>query len=85
MAGELIRYLLCLALDADERQKFRTSRDAADQAMCDAGLSDHYRDLLLDGTTHQISEAVEKELRREDDPAEPALEVLCHMSVVKSW
>ena len=62
MAAKLSTYLLRLAIEPAEQRKFRRSKESAEQAMKAAGLSKKHRDLLLQGTNRQISEAVRAEM-----------------------
>ncbi len=67
--ASLTDYVLRLARDPAEHEKFRKSRDSATQAMDAAGLKDEHKKLLLDGDSASITQAITSEL-----PASAALQ-----------
>jgi len=56
----LVDYLLRLAKDHEETERFRKSAESARECMKEAGLSEEDQELLLHGDSHKISEAVAK-------------------------
>ncbi len=66
--ASLTDYVLRLARDPAEHEKFRKSRESATNAMDAAGLKDEHKKLLLDGDSAAITKAIAGEM-----PASAAL------------
>jgi hypothetical protein len=59
--ASLADYVLSLARDRNEAEKFRASQQSAKQAMTAFGLSNEHQEILLSGDPNRISQEVQKE------------------------
>ncbi len=58
----LTKYVLRLASDPEEHEKFRKSKESAKKAMTEAGLKDEHQEMLLGCDAPAITKAINDEM-----------------------
>ncbi len=62
MATPVTDYVLRLARDRQEAEKFKTSHASAKQSMTAAGLDEQQQELVLSGDANRLGEAMQSEM-----------------------